>query len=253
MKKIALFIAAAAFMAAAQAQVVVSLQGGYYQQNSTTTLNDDYSTSSMWFGGLRVGYNITQKLSIHVAGTFIGQNSENFIALDSINYLGQPNVKITDHKFNAERSGWEVTPELEYEFLKYGNMHFGISLYGTMRQMGYTTHMESFRTVSWPNAGEYHEAFEPYDQDAVEPYVEQVKDISLFVGVRPSISYEFSKHFSAELTLDFLSLGYAVDKTTNVEEDWTTKTTAFYAGFNTVGTGYEWETPAFRLGFNWTF
>lgn len=253
MKKIALFVAALAVMAAAQAQVIVGLHGGYYQQNSTSTLNDNYVKSSQWLGGIRVGYEVMPNLEIHVAGTLLGQNTANLLALDSINFLGQPNVKITDHMATSSRSGWEVAPEVQYTFLKYGNMHFSLSLYATLRQLGYTTYNESFYTVSWPNPNEYHEAYAPYDHDAVEPYVEQVKNMSIFVGVRPSLTYEFSRHLSAEVTLDFLSVGYAIDKMTDDANELSTKTTTFYAGLNTIGTGYEWEAPAFRFGFNWTF
>ena len=244
MKKIALFVAALALMTAMQAQVIVGLQGGYFQQNSTASFNDDYAKASHWLGGVRVGYEVIPNLEIYVGGSLLGENTAALTAIDSINFMGQPNVKITDHKFTTARSGWMVSPEVQYTFLKYGNMSFAISLGANIRSLGYTTHTESFYTVSWPNPNEYQEP---------DPYEEQVKDFSIDVSLRPSLSYEFSRHLSAELLLDFLSVGYVDAKRTDDATGDSWKTTTLYAGINTLDNAFDWEAPVFHLAFNWKF
>ncbi len=98
------------------------------------------------------------------------------------------------------------------------------------------------------------------------PYDDSVRNFSWSVSLRPTLTYEFSEHLSAELSLDFLSVGYIVDKEyrdadrpghyhmvdgEKVQDVLTTST--MYAGLNTLMETLRWESPMLRLGFNWTF
>lgn len=253
MKKIAILIAAVAFMATANAQLVVGLQGGYYQQRNTNTLNADFTYESDYLGGLRIGYMVTPKLYVGVAGAYLSMGTEQMIATDSAAIAGM--IKPThDHHFTTDRSGWSVSPQIRWEFLKYGNMHFHLLLQGTYRKMGYTNHTESFIWDVYPNPNEYCEP--------VEPWADSVANTSWSVSLRPTLTYEFSKHLSAELSLDFLSVGYLNDTELHdgvhatVDGNDVTlsrNTTTLYAGLNTLMETLRWESPMLRLGFNWTF
>ena len=257
MKKIALLFAAVAFMTAANAQLVVGLQGGYHQQKDINSLNEDYSFTSSYVGGLRVGYMITPKLYVGVAGGILGENNKDYIALDSAALTGMLHP-IKEHSYADKRSGWTVSPQVRYEFLKYGNMHFHLLLQGTYSSLGYTNRTESYYWVSYPNPNEY------WEQD---PYDDSISCKSWSVSLRPTLTYEFSKHLSAELSLDFLCIGYAsetthydvtsvTDETTGITtaiEPYTTTRNTFYGGLNTLMETLRWESPMLRLGFNWTF
>ena len=257
MKKIALLFAAVAFMTAANAQLVVGLQGGYHNQKETNSLNSDYNQASSYVGGLRVGYMITPKLFVGVSGGILGNNNELYIGLDSAALNGMMHP-IKEHSYADKRSGWTVSPQVRYELLKYGNMHFHLLLQGTFSSMGYTNRTESYTWVSYPNPNEYWEQ---------EPYDDSISCSSWSVSLRPKLTYEFSKHLSAELSLDFLSVGYmsettkydatqVTDATTGIStaiEPYSTTRNTFYGGLNTFMETLRWESPMLRLGFNWTF
>lgn len=253
MKKICILIAAVALMASASAQVVVSLQGGYYQQKNTNTLNTDFTLQKNYLGGLRVGYMITPKLYVGIAGQYEASNDEQLIQADSAMIEGM--MKPThDHRFTGARTGWSVSPQLRYEVLRYGNMHLHLLLQGTYRSLGYTSHTESFIWDVYPNPNEYCEP--------VEPFADSVSYTSWNISLRPTLTYEFSKHLSAELSLDFLSIGYlsatnhydGVHATVDGQQTTlSTNTTTFYAGLNTLMEALRWENPMLRLGFNYTF
>ena len=257
MKKIALLFAAVAFMTAANAQLVVGLQGGYHQEKNTIDTISDYDFASSYVGGLRVGYMITPKLYVGVSGGILGYNTKQFIAVDSAARNGMSHP-IKDRTFGTTRSGWTVSPQVRYELLKYGNMHFHLLLQGTYSSMGYTNHTENYTWVNYPNPDEY---WEP------DPYDDSISCSSWSVSLRPTLTYEFSKHLSAELSLDFLSIGYMsettkYDATTSTNaitgetkpiEPYSTTRTTIYGGLNTFMETLRWESPMLRLGFNWTF
>ncbi|MBO7100858.1 MAG: hypothetical protein J6V98_02400 [Bacteroidales bacterium] len=257
MKKIALLFAAVAFMTAANAQLVVGLQGGYHQQKDINSLNEDYTFASSYVGGLRVGYMITPKLYVGVAGSILGNGNELYIGLDSAALNGMMHP-IKEHSYADKRSGWNVSPQVRYELLKYGNMYFHLLLQGTYSSLSYTNRSESYTWVTYPNPNEY------WEQD---PYDDSISCTSWSVSLRPTLTYEFSKHLSAELSLDFLSIGYASETThydatsttdavtgiTTAIEPYSTTRTTIYGGLNTLMETLRWESPMLRLGFNWTF
>lgn len=256
MKKIALLIMAVSFMTAANAQLVVGLQGGYRQQKNTTTLLQDYSSDMNYLGSLRVGYMITPKLYAGVSGGLLGGGTERYVATDSAIYpSNNMYYPIEDHVWTTEQQGWHAEAQVRYEFLKYGNMHFHVLLQGGYRSLGYITYKESFYWVSFPNAHEYNEP--------VDPYQDSIGTTSWSVSLRPTLTYEFSKHLSAELSLDFLSVGYisetvSYDNQTGLNADGekvtrADNTTTIYGGLNTLMETIQWESPMLRLGFNWTF
>lgn len=257
MKKLALLFVAVCFMTAANAQLVVGLQGGYYQQKNTNTVNTDFRFESNYLGGLRLGYMITPKLFVGVSGGIVSSNGEQVIASDSAMHTAGGNTQfypVRDHRFTSAQNGWNAAAQVRYELLKYGNMHFHLLLQGSYSNLGYTNHTESFYWVTYPNANEYHEP--------VNPYADSVAHTAWNISLRPTLTYEFSKHLSAELSLDFLSVGYVNEATKHEGEhvvvDGTAvtpveTTTTLYAGLNTLMETLRWESPMLRLGFNWTF
>ena len=259
MKKIARLFAAVAFMTAANAQLVVGLQGGYHQEKNTIDTVSDYNFASSYVGGLRVGYMITPKLFVGVSGGILGNNTQMYDATGDTTWQGSAQTfPIKDHYFNTKRSGWTVSPQVRYELLKYGNMHFHLLLQGTYSSLSYTNRSESYTWVTYPNPNEY------WEQD---PYDDSISCTSWSVSLRPTLTYEFSKHLSAELSLDFLSIGYASETThydatsttdavtgiTTPLTPYSTTRTTFYGGLNTFMETLRWESPMLRLGFNWTF
>ena len=285
MKKIALFVAAVAFVAVANAQIVVGLQGGFFQQNYVneqfdtvytegasqlapgrmTTTEYTYKTTN-WLAGVQIGYQITPKLYAGVMGGYLKFSSESNLLRDSIlipvdansTYVGMW-MPIDNHRFTSERSGWQVSPMVRYEFARYGNMHFNVMLQGTVRSLGYTTVCEYFN--------------KPFDGGELldrDPVIDSISNFSWGVSLRPTLVYEFSKHLSAELSLDFLSVGYISD-TKHIDGSATDEyivqsvpynyvtpphketTSTFYAGLNTLMETLSWESPMLRLGFNWKF
>ena len=282
MKKIALLIAAVAFMASANAQIVVGLQGGYYQQNYTNEMFDTVypggllpgrmtsteltSTTTTWLGGIQIGYQITPKIYAGVAGGYVSLSSERNLLRDSIlidtrahsDYVGMW-MPIDNHRFAWERSGWQVSPMVRYEVVKYGNMHFNLMLQGTVRSLGYTTLRESY--------------YKPFDGGEIEdfdPILDSVSNFTWSVSLRPTLTYDFSNHLSAELSLDFLSVGYVSDTRsvdgslaseyivnsvayTHVTPPHKETTSTLYAGLNTLMETLKWESPMLRLGFNYKF
>lgn len=251
MKKIAVLLAAMAIMVGASAQVVVGLQGGYFQTKSVNSWNDDYLKSNTWLGGLQVGYMITPKLYVGVMGGYMSLTNDTLRSvIDDTVMEGMTRI-ITNHRFLRVQSGWTVAPQVKYELFKYGNMHFNLLLQGNIRSLGYTNTTESYN--SWRNNHEYIE---------MDPVDDSISYFSWGVSLRPTLTYEFSKHLNAELSLDFLSVGYISEKTKYESQshmvdgtevpDVRTKTT-LYAGLNTLMETLRWESPMLRLGFNYTF
>lgn len=285
MKKIVLLVVAVAIAAAANAQVVVGLQGGFYQQQ---TFNPQFDTiypggveiigrmsttertwqTQTWLAGAQLGYQITPKLYVGVSGAYLSTSAETFYKRDSI-LLADANTRsetmwkpIDNHRFSNSRTGWQVAPMVRYEVAKYGNMHLNLMLQGTVRSMGYTT----FRQY-------YNKPFDNNELVDLDPYQDSISDFSWGVSLRPTLTYEFSKHLNAELSLDFLSVGYisntrhydaptphnyittgnrSVEHTLVVPPHDVTETT-LYAGLNTLMEMLRWENPMLRLGFNYTF
>ena len=285
MKKIALLIAVVAVSAMANAQIVVGLQGGFYQQGFVdemfdTVYNDGAtqlargrmtsteltSTTTNWLAGLQIGYQITPKLYAGVMGGFISLSSERNLLRDSIlvddrahsDYVGMW-MPIDNHLFTWDRTGWRVSPVVRYEVAKYGHMHFNMMLQGTIQSLGYTTMHEY-----------YNKPFDGGELEDFDPIVDSVSNFTWGVSLRPTLVYEFSRHLSAELSLDFLSVGYVSD-TRNVDgsasEEYIVSsiahthvtpphketTSTLYAGLNTLMETLRWESPMLRLGFNWKF
>ena len=102
---------------------------------------------------------------------------------------------------------------------------------------------------------------------------DSVRSFSWGISLRPTLTYEFSTHLSAELSLDFLSVGYIDHKEIDDHMVWkydndyeleyldgdivytttTRRVRTLYAGLNTLMETLRWESPMLRLGFNWTF
>ncbi|MBR1785228.1 MAG: hypothetical protein IJ760_07340 [Bacteroidales bacterium] len=254
MKKIALLIAAVAVTATLNAQVVVGLQGGYHSTASVNNLDTNSTAALNWLGGAQLGYMVTPRLYIGVSGQYNHFRNDTMMAHKVIPYGGRiPDPTVDNFHTVVQRDGWSVSPQVKYEFLSYGNMHFHIMLQGTVGQTGYATIVQSFYTP-FLNNGEYHEL------DAVQ---DSVRTFYWGVSLRPTITYEFSRHLSAELSLDLLSVGFASHKTmydnldiTNRDGEadvYTESATTLYAGLNSLMETLRWESPMLRLGFNWTF
>jgi hypothetical protein len=250
MKKIVFILVAVAIATVSQAQFVVGLQGGYYSQQSTNSVNNDKLTSSYMVGAVQVGYKVMPNLYVGVMGGYVNCAFDTLVATDTYFYpsVGM-NINVTDHKKNHLREGFVVAPQVKWEFLRFGNMHFNLMLQGQLRMLGANKYTESFITTTYPNPNEYLE---------VEPYNDYISDMTWGVSIRPTLIYEFSEHLSAELMLDVLSLGYISETETfdpNIAGiDPVKRTTSvFYAGLNSFTDVLRWENTLLKLGFNWTF
>jgi hypothetical protein len=250
MKKIALLVVAVAFAAVSQAQLVVGVQGGYYWQQNSTSVNTDKITSSYVVGALQVGYKVLPNRYVGVMGGYVNCAFDTLLATDTYFYrqVGM-DINVTDHRKHLLREGWVVAPQVKWEFLRFGNMHFNLMLQGTLRMLGANKYEESYTTVNYPNPTEYRE---------VEPYDDHVKDMMWGVSLRPTLVYEFSEHLSAELMLDLLSIGFVSETETYDPEiggidPIEHKTQVFYAGLNSFTDVLRWENTLLKLGFNWTF
>lgn len=284
MKKVVLLAVAVMVTVAAHSQIVVGLQGGWYQQSIN---NPNYRTDKPWLGsntqydakvtalvgGLQLGYQITPKLYVGVTGQYLSNTDYSNLLRDSIHidirshssFEGMT-MPVDNHEFTNSRSGWNAGVQVKYEVVRYGNMHFNMMLQASYGTMGYTTTVERFTKSAAFVSPVADERGERMDFDAVfDGITNTIIDISL----RPTLAYDFSTHLSAELSLDFLSLGYVSD-TRHVDseefmQDPTNPaiigmipshdetTTTIYAGLNTLMQTLAWESPILRLGFNWKF
>jgi hypothetical protein len=233
-----------------EAQFVIGLQGGYYSQNYKNSVSTDKTSSSYMVGMLQAGYKVTNNLYVGIMGGYVNCAFDTVKATDTYFYpsVGM-NIDIVDHNLNVRREGWVVAPQLKWEFLRFGNMHFNLLLQGQLRMLGPNKYKESFITVTYPNPNEYRE---------VEPFDDHVTDLTWGVSLRPTLIYEFSEHLSAELMLDFLSIGYLTetdkyDPQINGIDPVTHTTSVFYAGINSFTDALRWENTLLKLGFNWTF
>lgn len=251
MKKIALLVVAVFFAAVSQAQFVVGLQGGYYWQEKSTSVNSDKTTSSYMVGALQVGYKVMPNLYVGVMGGYVNSVFDT-MDVEKHQYYYKPwgmNIDVTDHNRHKLREGWLVAPQVKWEFLRFGNMHFNLLLQGQLRMLGANKYTESYIAVTKPNPNEYLEE---------EPWNDKISDLTWGVSIRPTLIYEFSEHLSAELMLDLLSIGYITETETYDPEikgiDPIKKTTSvFYAGLNSFTDVLRWENTLLKLGFNWTF
>lgn len=250
MKRIVFIIAALTFGFVANAQIVTGLQGGFYMRNDVNSRNADYSKVTHWLGGAQVGYMVTPKLYVGVSFSYLNMASDSLIARDSIliderantQYVGMWKT-VEDHRFRSGRNGWMVAPMVRYEVARYGNMCINMLLQCSISSVGQATQKEGYRM--------------PFDNNKVEDFDEWTDSTSYFslnVSLRPTLTYEFSKHLNAELSLDFLSIGYAAESVKHEEvAGYTDTRKTFYAGVNSFIDALRWEGPVFRLGFNYTF
>ncbi len=282
MKKIVLLIVAVAVAAVANAQFVVGLQGGFFKQDFVDQQHDtiypgglvpgrmtttEFTTmNSTWLGGAQLGYQITPKLYVGVMAGYLSSSSEAKYLRDSVLVAPEANseyagmwMAVDNHLYTSQRAGWTVAPVVRYELAKYGNMHFNIMLQGTIQSMGYTTYKEY-----------YNKPFDGGELVDFDEVIDSISDFSWGVSLRPTLTYEFSHHLSAELSLDFLSIGY-IANTRNYDgystheyitnsqahqltiPPHTETTTTLYAGLNTLMETLRWESPTLRLGFNYKF
>lgn len=248
MKKIALLVVAVAFATVSHAQFVVGVQGGYYWQQKSNSMNTDKITSSYMVGALQVGYKVMPNLYVGVMGGYVNSVFDTLVATDTYLYSGMP-INITDHNLHKMREGYFVAPQVKWEFLRFGNMHFNLLLQGQLRMLGANKYTESYITTNYPNPNQYLE---------VEPTDDHISDMTWGVSVRPTLIYEFSEHLSAELMLDLLSIGYITETETYESpiagiDPIKHTTSVFYAGLNSFTDVLRWENTLLKLGFNWTF
>ena len=250
MKKTAILIAAVLCFTAVQAQFVLGLQGGYHWQKSTTSLTDDYVSSTHYVGGLQLGYMVTPRLYVGVTGGYMDASQDTLLGIDRIHYenVGM-DIDVTDHYTRSSRTGWYVAPQVKYEFLRFGNMHFNLLLQGQLRMMGPVNFRETFYAVNYPNAGEYHEK---------DPRNDFTTFLGWGVSLRPSLIYEISTHINMELMLDLLSIGFASETDTYDPkiaglDPISTNRSYLYAGLNSFTDVLRWENSLLKLGFNFTF
>lgn len=263
MKKTAFLIAAVALMTAANAQVVIGIQGGYHWQKNTQSYDTENTRlATNWLGGLQLGYNITPELYVGVSGNYQDFATDTFYLHSIIDFEGMMR-EVDNRELKGHHTGWTVGPQVKWEFLKYGNMHFHLLLQGTVSSTGYTTLDETFDTP-FRNNGEH--VTKPVLADSLHTF-------TWGVSLRPTLTYAFSRHLSAELSLDFLSIGYIDHRATDdhmqpkydneghleyldgdiVYTTTTHRTRTIFAGLNTLMETLRWESPLLRLGFNWTF
>lgn len=252
MKKIVFFLAAMAFFTAANAQFVLGVQGGYYYQKNSLSTSDDYTTSTDMVGCLQLGYKVTPELYVGVMGGYISASFDTMVATPHQYPYNGMYINVRDHEKNASRSGWMVTPQVKYEFLRYGNMRFNLLLQGQLRMLGAVKYKVNYTTIGYPNANEYREE---------EPWNDDISYTGIGVSLRPTLIYEFSEHLSAELVLDLLSVGFISESETFPEvttggttvPEWSAKRSIFYAGVNSLNESLRWENTMLKLGFNYTF
>lgn len=250
MKKIAVLLVAVAFATVSQAQFVIGVQGGFQWQKNSSTRTEDYTSSTHIVGGLQVGYKIFPELYVGVTGGYMEMRYDTLLTMD--NYFF-PNVgnyfPVKDHYKSTTRTGWYVAPQVKYEFLRFGNMHFNLLLQGQLRLLGAVKYKEHFYATTYPNANEYLE---------VDPYDNNLEYLGWGVSLRPTLVYEFSRHLSAEVTLDLLSIGYISEtetydpKVAGIDPIKTYRQN-FYAGINSFTETLRWENTLLKLGFLWTF
>lgn len=282
-------LVAVMFMTSASAQLVIGLQGGYHQQTFNNPLlpqsfhiddgiavpYDSVSTSvydsksTTWLAGLQVGYMITPKLYVGVWGGVMQVSgfenySGDYILIDQrahSAFIGMT-LPVVDHQFETSRMGWTVAPQVKYEIVRYGNMHFNLLLQASYTSLGYTKIIER-----------YTKTFERNEVEDFDQADDATRNRTIDISLRPTLIYEFSEHLSAELSLDFLSIGFVrderiyddftfVDVPSSIVNEYplgqiidphTDLTQTFYAGLNTFMQTLSWESPMLRLGFNWKF
>lgn len=251
MKKVLFLLFAMALAGMTQAQFVIGAQGGYYWQKNSTSISDDYTSSSNFVGALQLGYWVTPKLYVGISGGYITASFDTMVSTEHSYYYAPfgMDIRIYDHQRSSSRSGWMVSPQVKYEVARFGNMHFNLLLQGTLRMLGEVDFEESYYSVTIPNPNEYRE---------VDPSSMDLKYTSFGVSLRPTLEYEFSPHFSAELLLDLLSVGYLFEKETYDAgipgiDPIDTKQQYFYAGLNSFGEALRWENTILKLGFNVKF
>ena len=134
MKKAVLLLFAVAAATVSQAQFVMGLQGGYYWQKNTTSINKDEMKASYAVGALQLGYKVMPNLYVGVMGGYVNCSFDTLLAEDTYFYhsVGM-NIDVTDHKRHLLREGWFVAPQVKWEFLRFGNMHFNLMLQGSLR------------------------------------------------------------------------------------------------------------------------
>ncbi|MBQ9418512.1 MAG: outer membrane beta-barrel protein [Bacteroidales bacterium] len=253
MKRAVLLAVAVAMAVAANAQFVTGIQGGYHYEKQSYSWTTDEQVQTSYLGGVQLGYQVSPKLYVGVMGGFLSHTEDRLWEHDSLTmYHGVYNVKVDNHRIVTDRKGWTVRPVVRYEVFGYGNMHFHLMLQGSITSSGYATVKEEFNTPGINN-GEY------IEQDPVE---DSISRFSWSVSLRPTLTYEFSTHLSAELSLDFLSIGYAqsVEKrdaeyhmVDGERQSAELNTSTFYAGLNSLMETLRWESPMLRLGFNYKF
>ncbi len=252
MKKIFTIIAAVCIGFAAQSQIVTGIQGGYGSFKNSNTRNADFTTQSTILGGATLGYMITPKLMFAVSFSYNRVNDVDLTETDSIYREGMKH-EVTNHQYKGNRSGWTLTPQVRYEVLRYGNMKFNLKLEGSYGKIGKSSTFESYN--SWRNN---HELIN--DPEIIGNNTVTMLDINL----RPTLSYEFSEHLSAELSLDILSIGYskitttydavlAADNSTVITDSYSDIVSGIYGGINTFNEVLPWENGMIRLGMYYKF
>jgi hypothetical protein len=199
---------------------------------------------------LKKFYKVMPNLYVGVMGGYVNSVFDTVVATDRYFYDGMYR-DVTDHNKHKLREGWTVAPQVKWEFLRFGNMHFNLLLQGQLRMLGANKYTESYITTGA-------QAMNPNEYLEVEPYDDHITDLTWGVSLRPTLIYEFSEHLSAELMLALLSIGYVSETETYDPKvdgiDPIKQTNAvFYAGLNSFTDVLRWENTLLKLGFNWTF
>ena len=271
-------------LSAAQSQVVVGVQGGFMQSGShndlyridvptlgTTTVFDEKGQDIV--AGVQLLYQFTPWLRVGVTGGYSSWSTTSIRESDYI-YIDERahssfrgmTMPVQDHTFISAQSGWYAGGVVKCQFVHYGNMHFNVVLEGIYSQRGYSSVTERYtKTAAFTKEDGTTERGQLEDFTPVD---DGVRRTSIDISLRPSLEYEFSQHLSAELSLDILSVGYAMgttyyDSYTKVYDGagnrvalidpHEVKDNTFYAGLNTLTRSLPWEGAALRLGFNWRF
>ena len=254
MKKILLSIVLAAFAFAANAQFVIGGQvtlntngGSTWNRSIRGTTPNEYTIpadiNTNFVLAPKFGYNLNEKMHIGITLGFTSTVQKEYSPYTPyyINYKGFEGWDKTTN------NGFYVAPYFRYTFMTYNKLSFFAEA-----QLAYT--MTPKGKVHSHNTGV---------SGVIDPHDETVEGTttsnSLSIAAVPGINYRFSNHFSADLYIDLLGIGF-VNQTTHYKDkvggvDVERKTTA--RDFHCVAS-FSTERLAdhlnlFRLGFNYHF
>lgn len=238
MKKILLTVALTAFAIVANAQLYLSANIGgamtsgsvstrtviSITENKDTTVIADLDKTSLFTGGLKVGYKIG-KAQFGLSGCF-SRSVLDSPTLDTVDYVLNPMIAATVTGGNTQvtTSSFTVAPYFRYDVLQLGD----IAIFAELDFVFAKTMPSKVNShIDMDIAGQI--------QGGDTVMTRRVSATNLGVQVVPGMSWQLNKHCSLDLYLDFLSLAYSRRTTESVrnKQDYT------YEGILSVLAGTE--------------